>query len=485
MGAFEMMGEIDRRHREEYGITAASLLTGRAGDLAAALIPLHKVKPILKCRYLVKGWLDRGAFSVVYGESNVGKTFFALDLALHVAAGTDWHGHRVPTDEKWLGPVIYVASEGGAGVHNRIEAVRRDNPELMRQVDERGGFLLLKTGLDLCTSDDSQWLVEAIGTLPRKPSLIVVDTLARAMGNGDENTAKDMGQFVRSVDHLREATGAHVMVIHHSGKDATKGARGSGSLRAAADTEIELTRNDGIVMAETRKQRDMLCSGVFAYSLKSVFLGVDDDGDNVTSATVQPAQPVSRKVKLTGTDKVALQALDDCIRDHGKQLTGENYPRNRRCVSLERWREYCDRHSLSSGEGESSRRTAFHKVKARLQEKEVIRVIDGWLWRVAYDDDRSQSRGNAISARGNVIDGSGQDHQGTPVSPVNAGKNPDRSQRSHTVPGTVGNAGLAAVPSVPSPYKGGNVGTQTQQGSDGDRTARERDPDAYDPENWR
>lgn len=179
------------------------------------------------------------------------------------------------------------------------------------------------------------------------------------------------------------------MVVHHSGKDASKSARGSGSLRAAADTEIELTRVDGIIMAETRKQRDMTCDAVFAYSLKSVFIGMDDDGEKVTSAVVQPAEPVKRKVKLTGTDKIALQALDDCIRDHGQQLTSPNYPSNRRCVSLDRWREYCDRHSLSSGEGESSRRTAFHKVKNRLQEKEMVRIIDGWLWRVAPDDHRS------------------------------------------------------------------------------------------------
>ncbi|MFC3629858.1 helicase RepA family protein [Paracoccus angustae] len=458
MGAFEVMGAFDKRHREEYGSNPASLMTGRAGDLATSLIPLSRVKPILKCRYLVKGWLDQGAFSVVYSESNVGKTFLAMDLALHVAAGMDWHEHRVPTGEKWLGPVVYVASEGGTGIHNRIEAMRRDNPALMSRVDDLGGFLLLKTGLDLCTSDDSQYLVEAIGTMPRAPSLIVVDTLARAMGNGDENTAKDMGQFVRSIDHLREATGAHVMVIHHSGKDATKGARGSGSLRAAADTEIELTRNDSIIIAETRKQRDMPCDNVFAYSLKSVFLGFDDDGDKVSSAVVQQAEIVKSKakVKLTGTDKIALQALDDCIRDHGEKLTSDNYPRNRRCVSLERWREYCDRHSLSSGESDSAKRKAFFTVKNRLQEKEMVRVIDGWLWRIAPDD------------------------EALPPLP--------------TVTSNAGNAGHAAVTTVTAPYKGGNAVTLTQPENRSlsqekkERTAeslRERDPDAFDPEMWR
>ena len=89
MGAFEMMGALDARHRAEHGFDPARLLTGRAAELADALIPMSRVKPVLRSRYLVKGWLDRGAMSVVYGESNVGKTFFALDMAAHVAAALD------------------------------------------------------------------------------------------------------------------------------------------------------------------------------------------------------------------------------------------------------------------------------------------------------------------------------------------------------------------------------------------------------------
>jgi len=360
---------------------------GRAGAIAAAIRPLSSIKAALQSRSLVKGLLDRGAFSIFFGESNVGKTFLALDIGLHIAAGEDWQGHRVHDGEKWAGPVLYVAAEGGSGIFNRIEAMRRTKPELMSRIEKKGSFAMLCAPLDLCTSNDGEFLIDAIrGGGGAMPALIVVDTLARTMGNGDENTAKDMGLFVRNIDMLREVTGAHVMVIHHSGKDTSKGARGSGSLRAAADTEIELTRSDDVVMVEARKQRDMPCGDVFAYRLKSVFLGLDDDGDKVTSAVVEAASPVKRKVKLTGTDKIALQALDDCLRDHGAAMASDSYPRNRHCVSLERWREYCDRHSLSSGESDSAKRVAFHKVKNRLQEKEMVRVVDGWLWRVAPDE---------------------------------------------------------------------------------------------------
>lgn len=398
---FAEMAQHDADHERATG-GHKSRLTGRVGDLARSIEPMWSITPALKNRYLVKGWLDRGAFSVIYGESNVGKTFLAMDLALHVAAGIDWHGNRVPAGEKWSGSVLYIAGEGGSGINNRIEAIRRSKPELAKATAE--SFMLMKTTLDLCTSEDGQYLAEALGeSFGAVPALIIVDTLARAMGNGDENTAKDMGAFIKSIDLIREVTGAHVMVIHHSGKDASKGARGSGSLRGAADTEIELIRSDDVVTAEARKQRDMPCDGVFSYRLRSVFLGFDEDGDKVTSAIVEATEAPAKRVKLTGSDKVAMQALSDAIAAHGKVMHSDLFPANRQVVSLENWREMCDRHSLSSGEGESSKRTAFHKVKTRLQDKEQVRIVDGYVWRVVASDDRSQRSRSVPGTEGTPV----------------------------------------------------------------------------------
>jgi len=134
-------------------------------------------------------------------------------------------------------------------------------------------------------------------------------------------------------------------------------------------------------MAEARKQREMQCDGVFAYTLQGVFIGNDEDGEPVTSAVVQPTEPVKRAPRLSGQQKIAMQAFEDAIAHHGEKKHGDMFPDNRQCVSLDHWREYCDRHSLTSGEADSSRRTAFHKVKTALQDKEVIRVVDGYVWR--------------------------------------------------------------------------------------------------------
>ena len=307
----------------------------------------------------------------------MGKTFLALDLALHVAADLNWHGAKV----RATGPVIYVASEGGRGIRNRIAAVKQENPDLSKAAG--GNFLLLSDALDMCRADSGA-LIEALAQLPDKPVLIVIDTLARSMGLGDENSSTDMGAFIRSVDQVRAATGAHVMVIHHAGKDAAKGARGHSSLRAAVDTEIQITRDGPVIMAETRKQRDMEGEQAFAYTLSSVHLGVDEDGDAVTSCMVAPsAAPITRAPMMTGQAKVALQAFGDALAHHGEAKSGDMFPHNRQCVALERWREYCDRLSLSSGETPTAKRTAFFKAKSALQDKGVICIVDNYAWRVA------------------------------------------------------------------------------------------------------
>lgn len=198
--SFQELDRMSAEHRRAVGfIPQAS--NARAGLLAERLRPLNSIRPVLERRYLVKGWMDRGALSVVYGESNVGKTFLALDLALHVAAGAEWHGNRIHKS----GQVVYVAAEGGTGLHNRIEALRSDQPDLIEAAAPN--FSLLSEGLDLCTGEDAQYLSEALSNAAIRPALIVIDTLARVMGDGDENAARDMGKLVQSVDRLRAETG--------------------------------------------------------------------------------------------------------------------------------------------------------------------------------------------------------------------------------------------------------------------------------------
>lgn len=230
----------------------------------------------------VERLLTEAGASVAYGPSNTGKTFIILDLGACIATGRPFRDREVDQ-----GAVIYVALEGDVGAHNRIEALRREG-----RLTNAAPFYLIFVPVNLMEIAHSAMLAESVrqaaesSGMPVK--LVVIDTLARAMAGGDENSGKDMSIAIESIDAVRAATGAHVLCVHHCGKDETRGARGHSSLRAAIDTELEITRADGSDISVLRvvKQRDLAIDRPMPFTLKTVHLGIDRRGKPVTSCVV-------------------------------------------------------------------------------------------------------------------------------------------------------------------------------------------------------
>lgn len=227
---------------------------------------------------LIKGLLDCKAMSVVYGESNSGKTFVVVDQALHIATGKSWNGRRTRH-----GLAVYIAAEGSDDIYARIHAWHR------RHATDADAalFALVPCPVDLRTLEgDTKPLIALIAEIKarfRRPvDLVVVDTLSRALAGGDENSSVDMGLLVRNCDHIRESTRAHLMLIHHTGKDKARGARGHSLLRGATDTELEVADNT----LSVTKQRSMRPASGIRFELDEITLGRDPDGDAITSCTV-------------------------------------------------------------------------------------------------------------------------------------------------------------------------------------------------------
>lgn len=263
---------------------------------------------------LIEGLIDVAAMSIIYGDSNSGKTFIALYLAMHIALGRPMQGRRVKQKA-----VVYIAAEGGRGLAKRIAALRKE-------FDISGDvpFVFIRSPIDLLRADgDTNELIalikEAAAMLGVEIGLVVVDTLSRAMAGGDENSSTDMGAFVTHIDRMRVSTGAHMMVIHHSGKDRAKGARGHSLLRAATDTEIEIADN---VLTVT-KQRDLEGALQISFALKSVEIGdVEKDGEvvKVTSAVVEwKTASEFEAVALTSTEQEWYDALSARILDEAEE----------------------------------------------------------------------------------------------------------------------------------------------------------------------
>ncbi|TKB49934.1 DNA primase [Ferrimonas sediminicola] len=233
-------------------------------------------------RYLIKGQLPADSFGVVYGPSGHFKSFIALALACHVATGQDWNGHRTQRNK-----VIYVAGEGGTGVPRRIKAWESKSRKGVTVSD----LAVISQPVYLTEVGQLEALIDAATDFGGEQGvgLIILDTLARCFAGADENKTADMNQFIAKCDELRRRTGATVLVVHHSGKDAEKGARGSSALRAAADFEFSVKRTEDDQLAAwlaCTKMKDDGGASDMAFPLRVVELFTDSDGDPVTSLVV-------------------------------------------------------------------------------------------------------------------------------------------------------------------------------------------------------
>ncbi|MBH1541855.1 AAA family ATPase [Stenotrophomonas maltophilia] len=214
-------------------------------------LSLDDVESLPPPKWLVPGVLTEGSLAAIYGAPESGKSFLAVDVSMAIAGGIDWHGRQVER-----GGVLYIAAEGAPGLGKRFRAWKAD-----RCAQGRGFDLhLMRDDLNLAAEKDGgvrafvQAVTDELGPL----RLIVIDTLNQTAAGADENSAKDMGRYIASMKLLRNATGAAVVVVHHSGKDLSKGMRGSTALLGAMDTTVEVERaSDGrSIRVTVKKQKD-------------------------------------------------------------------------------------------------------------------------------------------------------------------------------------------------------------------------------------
>ncbi len=274
---------------------------------------------------LIKGLLDQETSAVVYGPSNSGKTFVVVDMALSIAAGVPWAGR-----ETAQGLVVYVSAEAGRGMFKRLAAWHKAHPG-----QEGAPFVVVPCPINLREGRaDVPALISLIreqeAAFGRKAVLIVIDTLARALAGGDENSSVDMGAFVANVDKVREAVKATCIVVHHTGKDATRGGRGWSGLLGAIDTEIEVEPSGHLsgIMRNT-KQRDMPKAPDMNFRLETIEVGTSADGERVSSNVLRVVSGSEFfKLELTGRAAEFRDAFIDAAQEKAEKAG-----------NADRWRE--------------------------------------------------------------------------------------------------------------------------------------------------
>ncbi|KAF0138685.1 MAG: Uncharacterized protein FD153_1167 [Rhodospirillaceae bacterium] len=323
-------------------------------------------------RPLITRWLDNGALSVIYGRPNAGKSFLALDIAYHVATGTRWYGETVEQ-----GAVVYVAAESPGSIRRRLVGLRRyyDQPDIP--------LVMVSCPIDLRSrngdTEDLIGLINTVGDAYGVPvRLIVFDTLARVIAGGDENSGQDMGALIANADHLRHRTGCHVALIHHAGKEESRGARGWSGLSAAVDTEI-LVKD---MTATLTKQRDGETGLKVGFALEKVSLAVlDTTGfpESVPVVVHQLAASTVPDVSLTGPARELLDLLGTVMGTHGQAPpAGLDVVPDTAVVAVADWRAaFLARWELSDRKGGQQ---VFRRQMARLVEAEQVCEQRGYAW---------------------------------------------------------------------------------------------------------
>jgi len=322
---------------------------------------------------LVRRLLGASTLSLLYGEPGCGKTFLATDLAMHIALGWPWLGRAVTR-----GAVIYVACEGAAGISNRLAAFRRRH-DLQDDVP----IAVIPAALNLGPGGrDAQRVVEAVALVKAKTGLavqlIVIDTLARAMGAGDENSSQDMGIFIAACDHIRVTTGATIMIVHHRGKSQQSGARGSSALLCAVDTAIEVERREAGRVAKIVKQKDGAEGEELGFGLEVIEVGTDDEGEPITTCIVQPTDEVAKAApKLSPKHKRALDVLRNVLADHPEAPPNRVTFPSVTLTKVDRFRKALESEGVTD---RNSERAQWARIKESLCDKGLLRIKDSYCW---------------------------------------------------------------------------------------------------------
>ena len=257
-----------------------------------SVVPAHLFASGEPPTWLVKGVLPQAGLAVMFGDSGSGKTFFALDMVMSITQGLPWRGRQVKQ-----GGVVYVCAEGAGGFRNRLKAYAHQH-----QVD----LSSLPIGVvgeapNLMAKADAKDLLAAIKAFG-DTAVIVMDTFAQVMPGANENSGEDVGTALAHCRALHNHTGALVLLIHHSGKDAARGARGWSGLRAAADAEIEILRSEHDRVATVTKLKDGEDGAEFGFKLHQVVLAMDEDGEDISSCVIEHNDRSLREVRRAASE---------------------------------------------------------------------------------------------------------------------------------------------------------------------------------------
>ena len=345
--------------------------------------------------WLIEGVIPKKAFVALYAPPASFKSFVALDIAECIATGREFLTKEV----RHQGAVLYIAGEGHGGIGARIKAMKKHH-----NTPAGAPVFFLRKQINLRSSaTDIQDLIQAVDDIQATHDinfeLVVIDTLARAFGGGNENASEDMGAFITAAGAIQGRYNCALLVVHHAGKDATKGLRGHSSLLGAVDTELEIIRIEdapkGIL--HISKQKDGEDGQRYGFQMITVELSTTSLGfDSVSSLAVEVdnelnvqrpnAAPPPDRSGSGHNQRIALTALHSAIKKFG-MMENVDGKRNK-AIKLDQWREEF-KAKLGSDVEPATFNKAWARVKMTLTDLEKIEIHKDWVWAIYAEGDGS------------------------------------------------------------------------------------------------
>jgi hypothetical protein len=334
-------------------------------------------------RWITKDVIAKGETSSWIGPPGGGKSALLTDLSVAVAARKDWRGYRA----KERCGVVYFAFERADLVKRRLSVYARRGHKNLPIAVSRGIIDMLNPK---CVDVMLATIEEAEKRFDCKVGLIVIDTYSKgiAAGGGDENTARDQNAVAANLQRLHERKTLHIAAVGHTGKDEKRGARGSNAHLADVDTMVQISINGSVKTATVIKGNDQPEGVLTTFKLETVKIGVDEDGDDLTTAVVHaeqiaPAASREKGRRLPPSQMIALRALDAAIEAEGKRppANATNIPNHVKVIDLDVWRQHAYRLGISASTEERARQVAFKRAAEALFGIQLVGCCGEIVWR--------------------------------------------------------------------------------------------------------
>ncbi len=327
-------------------------------------------------QWTVDKLVPAGGLIGMYGRPGSYKSFVALYLSAMIATGQDAFGRSTVQ-----GPVVYIMGEGGSGLKPRLDALSRHYG-----IDEPPVYFL-RSQLNLrSTEDDAIALVQAINAINAKPTMLVIDTLNRAFGGGDENTSEAMGNFISRCCLIQDQIGCSVLVVHHAGKNEAAGSRGHSSWLGALDAEYGLTKisdddsPNRIGKLSVTKMKDGEDGFDIGYQMETVTLTPIGGKTSLACVPLDEAgmhEMTAKARPLTPMQEMVYSAIEAALGDAGETVTNNHIPINVKVLKLSLGRAYY--YKMGGAEVDTLKKRFQRAIDAMLH-KGTLAVWGEYVW---------------------------------------------------------------------------------------------------------